>query len=66
MSGREKEQLYFICIALIVNLSVSIYLVKDYGGEGVAIGSALGMIIWNVVGAIYIKAKLGHQTWIKL
>jgi len=66
MSGNEKEQLYFICIALIVNLGVSLYLVKDFGGEGVAIGSALGMIIWNVLGAIYIKVKLGYQTWIKI
>lgn len=65
MSGKEKEQLYIIFIALIANLSISLYLVKDYGGEGVALGSALGMIIWNIMGALYVKVKLGYQTWIK-
>ena len=66
MSGHEKQQLYFICIALLINLVVSLYLVNDYGGEGVALGSALGMITWNVIGAIYIKVKFGYQTWIKI
>ena len=66
MSGHEKQQLYFILISLIINLAVSLLLVNKYGSEGVAFGSALGMMVWNILGAIYIKRNLGYRTWIKL
>ena len=66
MTGHEKQQLYFIIIALALNLTISLILVDKYGGIGVAIGSAIGMMSWNIIGAIYLKKKLGYQTWIKL
>jgi O-antigen/teichoic acid export membrane protein len=66
MSGNERKQLTFVFIALLLNFGVSILLVDRYGGEGVAFGSAIGMITWNVLGSLYIKSKFGIQTWIKI
>tara|TARA_R110002012_G_scaffold283090_2_gene473161 strand:- start:109159 stop:110487 length:1329 start_codon:yes stop_codon:yes gene_type:complete len=65
MCGEEKKQLLFIAIALILNLVISFFLVSDYGGEGVALGSAIGMVTWNILGAVFIRIKYGYQTWVK-
>lgn len=64
MCGEEKKQLYLIIFALIINLIISLSLVFSKGGVGVAIGSATGMILWNLLGAIFIKKKYGFKTWI--
>lgn len=65
MSGLERQQFIIVCLALLFNLVISFFLVENYGGEGVALGSAIGMMFWNITGAIYIKVKLKYQTWIK-
>lgn len=66
MTGNERFQFKIIFVSLILNMIVSLLLVNKYGGEGVALGSAIGMIFWNIAGAIYIKTKLGYQTWLKV
>ena len=63
MTGRQKKLQSFIIMALIINITLSLILVNFIKLEGVAIASALGMIFWNLVGAIYIKRKMELRTW---
>lgn len=63
MTGRQKALQNFIIISLIINIILSLFLVKDFGLEGVAFASAIGMVFWNVRGTIYIYRNLGIKTW---
>lgn len=66
MTGGQKILQRFLFIALLINIVVSFILVLFYKTEGVAIGSALGMVSWNLLGAIYLKKKQNLITWIKI
>lgn len=50
MTGRQKALQNIILIALCFNIICSLLLVNDYGILGVAIGSAIGMALWNLIG----------------
>lgn len=63
MSGLQRVQQNFIVIALILNVLISVSLIGALGVRGVALGSAVGMIIWNVLGAFYIHRKLNIKTF---
>lgn len=63
MTGNQKLLQYYITISLAINIVTSILLVQYFGMEGVAIGSALGMITWNLLGAIYLKRKYNLRSW---
>ncbi len=63
MTGEQKKLQKFILIALIFNVVLSLVLVNFYGLEGVAVGSAFGMIIWNLLGARYIKRHFKIKTY---
>ena len=64
MTGLQHTLQRFLVLSLMVNLIFSIALVYPLKLEGVAIGSALGMICWNLLGAIYLKKKRKLVTWI--
>ena len=63
MTGNQKLLQHYITISLAINIIVSLLLVSNWGMEGVAIGSALGMITWNILGAIYLKKKYNLASW---
>lgn len=65
MTGKQKKLQNFILISLIFNIVLSLVLVNFYGLEGVALASAFGMIIWNILGAIYIFKEMNIRTWVK-
>jgi len=65
MTGKQKKLQNFILISLIFNIILSLVLVNFYGLEGVAIASAFGMILWNILGAYYIFKTMKIKTWIK-
>ncbi|WP_370390335.1 flippase [uncultured Winogradskyella sp.] len=64
MTGRQQKLQQFIFIALLINVSLSIILVHFYSTEGVAIGSAVGMAAWNVLGAFYLYRELRIKVWV--
>ncbi|OBX17492.1 flippase [Bizionia sp. APA-3] len=63
MTGKQKKLQSFILISLIFNIMLSLILVNFYSLEGVAIGSAFGMILWNLLGAVYIKKHYKIKTY---
>ncbi len=65
MTGNQKKLQNLIIISLICNLVFSSILVNFYGMVGVAVASAFGMILWNLLGAKYIYKNLQIRTWWK-
>jgi len=63
MTGKQNQLKKFIIISLIFNIVFSLILVKNYQLEGVAIGSAIGMVLWNLLGALYIFKNMDIRTW---
>jgi O-antigen/teichoic acid export membrane protein len=63
MTNNQNKLQLFILISLICNLVISLVLVNYYSVIGVALGSAIGMILWNLLGAIYLYKKLNLKTW---
>ena len=63
MTGKQKRLQKYILISLICNVFLSLVLVQFYELEGVAVASAFGMMLWNVLGALYIFKTMGLKTW---
>lgn len=63
MTGRQKLLQNIIAFALFLNVTLSLVLVRYFNFEGVAVGSAIGMIFWNALGAWYIWRKDKIRTW---
>ncbi|WP_298792841.1 flippase [uncultured Allomuricauda sp.] len=63
MTGNQKKLQHYITISLAINILFSVALVNFLGVVGVAIGSALGMMVWNIMGSKYIKKKLKLKTY---
>lgn len=66
MTGKQKLLQKFIMISLMVNVILSLILVHFFNMEGVALGSAIGMMSWNIMGARYLKTHMNIQTWIRI
>lgn len=66
MTNNQHKLQKFIIIALIVNVVLSLLLVNFIKMEGVAIGSAFGMFLWNFLGAVFIYKRMGIKTWATL
>ena len=65
MTGNQKILQKFILWSLILNIVISLSLVNFFGSQGVALGSAIGMAFWNIMGAIFIYKTMNIKTWIK-
>jgi len=65
MTGHQKKLQKIITMSLIFNIVLSLVLVRFFTMEGVAVASAGGMILWNVLGAYYVRKKLDIRTWVK-
>ena len=64
MTGQQNKLKKFISISLIFNIVISIALVQKYELEGVATASAIGMILWNILGALFIMKKMNIRSWV--
>lgn len=51
-------------LSLVFNIIFSLLLVQFFEMEGVATASALGMMLWNILGAFYIYKKMNISTWL--
>jgi len=63
MTGNERYSYQAMAIGLITNISLSYWLVPEYGAQGAAVGALLSIVIWNVVLAIVVYRKIGIKTW---
>jgi len=63
MTNQQKKLQKFIIIALVFNIVLSLLLVREFGLIGVAFASAGGMILWNVMGSVYLFRKMKIKTF---
>jgi len=63
MTGEEKIFTKIIVITSLFNLALSIVLVKEFHIYGVAISTAICMIIWNLWSAYEVKRRLGFWAY---
>jgi O-antigen/teichoic acid export membrane protein len=59
MSDHEMDTLWSQGVALVVNVVACAALIPAYGATGAALGSAFGLVSWNVLMAINVKRRLG-------
>jgi len=64
MTNKQNILQFFIGASLIFNIAISLLLIKPFGLEGVAAGSAAGMILWNLSGSLYIYKTMKIRTWV--
>lgn len=55
MTGHQKVFQNILFIALIINISFNLLLVKQYGINGVAIATAVSLAFWNITSVVYIN-----------
>lgn len=57
MTGHQKVFQNTLFLALIINISLNLLLVKPYGLIGVATATAVSLSIWKLTGLFYVKKK---------
>ncbi|MGB3183385.1 MAG: polysaccharide biosynthesis C-terminal domain-containing protein [Cyclobacteriaceae bacterium] len=63
MSRYYKSNLYFILVLAVMNIGLNLYLIPEYGLEGAATGSAISLVVFNLLKFIYIKYQFGFQPF---
>lgn len=63
MTGHQRIYQNIIFIALILNIILNFVLIPVYGGLGAAIATTVSIASWNIIGSIYLKKKLGIQSY---
>lgn len=63
MSRYYKSNLYFILVLAVMNIGLNLYLIPEYGLEGAATGSAISLIVFNLLKYIYIRHQFGFQPF---
>lgn len=61
MTGGERAGLAILGVSALVQLAVGYWLVPLHGLVGAAISAALGMVVWNAVGLIWVRRQ--HGFW---
>ncbi len=59
LTGHERVAMICMGATLVVVVAAELVLIPAYGALGAAIGSALGVSIWNGLLAIYVRRRLG-------
>ena len=64
MTGHHKTFRNILLIALVINITLNLFLIKKYSVDGVAIATATGLAFWNIASLVYakkvIKAKMNE------
>ncbi|MCO5232277.1 MAG: flippase [Chitinophagales bacterium] len=60
VSGYHKQFRNISLIGAFINLTLIIFFIPKWGIEGAAIGNAVSMAAWNIIGTLYIKKKFGY------
>lgn len=64
MTGKEKVFRNILSVALLINISLNLFLIPIYGIEGAAIASASSLIFWNLYSVFYVYRHYGVLTLI--
>lgn len=59
VSKNEKYSFIGMAVSVVMNIILNIWLIKDYGIEGVAIATAVSMAAWNLIMLYYLRKKTG-------
>lgn len=61
MTGRQNTFLMILLFSLLVNIALNVILIPKYGMQGAAIATGISLVLWNIIGVvyIYIKDKIG-------
>ena len=63
MTGRQTQYQNIMLITLVLNVILNFTLIPIYGIFGAALSTALSLIFWNIAGALYLKTKLGIESY---
>ena len=64
MTGKEKQFQNILFFALLINISLNLFLIPVHGILGAAIASTISIIFWNITSVLYIYRKLHVLTFI--
>ena len=64
MTGKEKQFRNILFFALLINISLNLFLIPVHGILGAAIASTISIIFWNITSVLYIYRKLHVLTFI--
>lgn len=62
MTGHERDAAMGVGISALVNLVLNALLIPVWGMEGAAAATAISMIIWNLLLAVWVYKRLGIHT----
>ena len=60
VTGYHKQFRNISLVGAFLNLALIFFLIPKWGIEGAAIGNAVSMAAWNILGTLYIKKKFGY------
>jgi len=63
MTGNQKTYQNIVFVALALNILLNFVLIPKYGGLGAAIATASSMAVRNLLGATFLKKKMGITTY---
>lgn len=64
MTGKQNILQILLISALLINLILNWVLIPKYGIIGAAIATSISMVLWNVLGAIYLYKKDNIKTFL--
>lgn len=62
MSHNERLSVMGVVVAVAVNIGLCFLLVPFWGGMGAGIATAVSMVVWNIMGMVFVYRKLGIIT----
>lgn len=65
MTGRQIPYQNIMIAALVVNIILNFTLIPAYGIIGAAVATSVSLVFWNIIGAVYLKNKLGIESYFK-
>jgi O-antigen/teichoic acid export membrane protein len=63
MIGKQIIHQNNVLMALVLNIITTLILTPIYGGAGAAIATVASLIFWNIIGAIYLRRKMGITSY---
>lgn len=63
MTGHQKTYQYIVGLALLINIILNVILTPMYGYIGTAVATVISISTWNLLGAYYIRKKLGINSY---
>ncbi|MDA9003873.1 polysaccharide biosynthesis C-terminal domain-containing protein [bacterium] len=64
MLGSEKKIVSVSFISLVINITLSLLLINNFGVDGAAYASAISIVYWNLALAIHVKKSLGIRSYV--